>query len=294
MDGTPIRKLANELEMSKSKLSVILGEEMNNLIENSYLSKEYTIKKVYEGILILDGKYVKVKGFDKKIPFIYAVDYYTHDIVCGVLFNSESTESFKKLFRILKEIDYPLRYIVCDNVLRSLIPALYYHYPEGVKVQLCLNHYVENIRNLLRVRTEDTNKAFFKDVYDFLYLKKKVNTYHEYRNLLFKYEKDDICKNILLDMYGDLDFLFTYELDKRIPNNTNLIELFNSHLNARLTITKGFNSFLTAERFLNAWMIRRRTLPFTDCSAKFSYLNNKTSLYFTAPNFDYSYLVKQS
>lgn len=293
VDATPLRKLADELGISKSKLNSIIEEELKGLIENSYLSKEHTDKKVYEGVLLLDGKYVKVKGFERKIPFVYAVDYYTHDIICGLLFLNESTETFRKLFRILKEIGYPLRYVVCDNVLKSLIPALYYHYPEGVRVQLCLNHYLENYRKILNIRTENTHLAFFNDMYDFLYLKRKVNTYHEYRSLIFRYEKQEIYKNILLDMYGDLEFLFTYTKNSRVPSNTNLIELFNSHLNARLTSTKGFNSFHTAERFLNAWMVRRRTLPFTDCSAKFSYLNNKTSLSITAPSFDYSYLVKQ-
>ena len=40
-------------------------------------------------ILIIDGKYIAVKGYDKKIPWIYAVDYLTHDIVHSDVFPSE-------------------------------------------------------------------------------------------------------------------------------------------------------------------------------------------------------------
>ena len=34
----------------------------------------------FQGILLVDGKYVKVKRHDRKIPVIYGVDYKTHDI----------------------------------------------------------------------------------------------------------------------------------------------------------------------------------------------------------------------
>ena len=65
------------------------------------------------------------------------------------------------------------------------------------------------------------------------------------------------------------------------PNDTNLIELFNSHLNARLKSIKGFKSFESANRWLNAYLIRRRTRPFTSCEGKFAKLNHKCSLEMT-------------
>ncbi len=269
----------------------MIDEELSKLIDNNYLSKEYIDKSKYKGILVLDGKYVKVKGFESKIPFIYGVDYESHDIVVSSLCKSESTESFKKVFRILKEIDYLLKVVVCDNVLKSLIPAVKYYYP-NVRIQLCLNHYIENVRTLLNVRTSNEHYIFFEEIYDLLYHKFGGNENHNFKKLLFKYEKDIRYKFILLDIYDDFDFLFTYLDNNRIPNNTNLIELFNSHFNNRITLAKGFNSLNTADRFLNALVVRRRTLPFTDCSAKFSYLNNICSLDYLSSTFPYKEITK--
>jgi len=59
----------------------------------------------------------------------------------------------------LKTFNYPLQIVLCDD--RSpLIPALKHYYPKAL-VQLCQNHYVENIRQLLHIRTDPTHQKFF-------------------------------------------------------------------------------------------------------------------------------------
>ena len=37
----------------------------------------------------------------------------------------------------------------------------------------------------------------------------------------------------------------------------------------------------SAQRWLNAWMLRRRTKPFTDCDRQFKHLNGKCSMEMT-------------
>ena len=56
---------------------------MDSLPENTWLSANYCNR--WSGRLVVDGKYVKVKGYDQKIPFIYGIDYLTHDIPVGLL-----------------------------------------------------------------------------------------------------------------------------------------------------------------------------------------------------------------
>ena len=75
--------------------------------------------------------------------------------------------------------------------------------------------------------------------------------------------------------------LFNYLKIPGAPNNTNLIELYNSHLNGRLRTIKGFQSTKSASSWLNAYLIRRRTKTLTDCEGKFKYLNQHCSLEFT-------------
>ena len=65
---------------------------------------------------------------------------------------------------------------------------------------------------------------------------------------------------------------------KGTPSTTNLIESFNSHLEARVRPLKGFESFKHADLWLNAFFLRRRTKKFTDCSGRFRRLNGITSL----------------
>ncbi|MBI2524316.1 hypothetical protein HYW11_03895, partial [Candidatus Peregrinibacteria bacterium] len=65
------------------------------------------------------------------------------------------------------------------------------------------------------------------------------------------------------------------------PRTTNLIESMNKQLNGRLKMIQGFESFHTAERWLSAWILRKRCTPFTDCRGKFKKLNGTFSLQHT-------------
>ncbi len=71
-------------------------------------------------------------------------------------------------------------------------------------------------------------------------------------------------------------------VDKRAPATNNLIESFNSHLEARVRSLKGFESFNSAELWLNAYVMNRRLSKFTDCRGKFKHLNKTAPIAHTA------------
>jgi len=254
---------------------------MNSLPDNTWLTLKYCNR--FCGILVVDGKFVKVRGYQKKIPFIYGIDYLTHDIPVGILIPSESTEAFKKFFRLLKTVNYPLRVVVCDDVISSLKPALNCHYPKA-RIQLCHTHYLENIRQKLKVRTSQCHVKFFNSLKESLFDEHKEEKKLSIilRSFIVGSAKEDaIRQKIIMDIWERRKNLFAYKKIPNCPNNTNLIELFNSHLNARLKSIKGFKSFESANRWLNAYLIRRRTRPFTSCERKFAKLNHKSSLEMT-------------
>ena len=152
------------------------------------------------------------------------------------------------------------------------------------RLQLCQNHYLENIRKLLKVRTETRYQHFFNS------LKKHVFTDAVTDQEIFdglQHVKNThagqshLLGNILADIEIRRNDLFAYRHFTGCPNNTNLIELYNSHLNGRLKTIKGFQSLLSARRWLNAWLLRRRTKKLTDCEKKFKHLNKHCSLEFT-------------
>ena len=169
--------------------------------------------------------------------------------------------------------------MVADD--RASLPlALKQVYPE-VPLQLCQNHYLENIRQALHLRTDPTHSHFFNSL--------KKHVFDEYENdeqlnAALYHVLTERCENIVLRQMIVMEIdrrrkeLFSYKNIPDCPNNTNLIELFNSHFNARFKAFKGFKNKEHAELILNGMIVRRRTKEFTDCSKKFKHLNGKCSL----------------
>jgi transposase-like protein len=233
-------------------------------------------------MLIIDGKYIAVKDFNSKIPFLYGLDYLSHDILHGELFFSEDEAAFSQYFQKLKDLGYNLKIVVADD-RGGLKAALSKVFPYA-RLQLCHNHYLENIRKLLKIRTVATYQHFFNSLKKHVFTDAKTD---EEITAGLKHVKEHHAggsfklNNILADIENRRNDLFAYQHFDGCPNNTNLIELYNSHLNGRLKTIKGFQSLTSARRWLNAWIIRRRTKKLTDCELKFKHLNKHCSLEFT-------------
>ena len=249
---------------------------MNQLPINEWITKKYCNR--WAGRLVVDGKYIKVKGYDKKIPFIYGIDYLTHDIPVGLLAPSENELSYIKFFKILKEVGYHPQIIIADDN-GAIRPALFDVFPHA-RFQLCQVHYLENIRQQLGIRTQEQYRDFFYAMHrtfntEWFYKKREAHLRYAYQ----KYGRDEVVQTILVDIMKRQTELFAYSYRmKYCPNTTNLIESYNSHMQARLKSIKSFQSFKSAQRWLNAWMLRRRTKPFTDCAKPFKHLNGKMSI----------------
>lgn len=63
-----------------------------------------------------------------------------------------------------------------------------------------------------------------------------------------------------------------------IPSTNNMIEGYNSQLELRLASIRGFETIENARNYLNAWTIKRRLIPFTDCRKGFKKLNGRSPL----------------
>ncbi len=282
IDGVGFRRLGDENTLSGSQTYARVIVELNQLPNNQWLTKAVCEPFRFLGILIIDGKYIGVKGFDDKIPFIYGIDYLTHDIPLGDLYLAENEMAFSDFFTKLKNLGYNPRIVVADDragikqALRKVFPY--------ARLQLCQNHFVENIRVDLKIRSLPTYEGFFyalkERVFEGVKTDEQISEGLKY--IKEKYAgKNFLLNNILADIENRRNELFAYRHFENCPNNTNLIELYNSHLNGRLKTIKGFQSLNSARRWLNAWVIRRRTKTLTDCEKKFKYLNKHCSLEFT-------------
>ena len=85
---------------------------------------------------------------------------------------SESETAFEDFFKALNACQYPLTIVVCDD-RSSLEKPLKTYYPNA-SIQHCQNHYVNNIREFLHLRTDDTHRHFFNSI--------KKHIFDEYTN----------------------------------------------------------------------------------------------------------------
>lgn len=282
IDGVGFRRLGDENTLSGPQTYARVIKEFDQLPDNDELTKTLCDMARCAGILIIDGKYVAIKGFSRKIPFLFGIDYLSHDIIHGQMFLAEDEASFSLFFQKLKDLGYNLKIVVADDRF-GIKQALHKVFPYA-RLQLCQNHYLENIRKDLKVKKEARYRHFFDSLKKHIFT--DAHTDQEITDGL-KHVLEHHSRNNprLMAILAAIDSrrydLFAYRHFENCPNNTNLIELYNSHLNGRLKTIKGFQSLKSAQRWLNAWMIRRRTKTFTDCDLKFKHLNKHCSLEFT-------------
>jgi transposase-like protein len=166
---------------------------------------------------------------------------------------------------------------VCDDNV-NIYQACRFIYPKTV-VQLCLTHYKHNLRRNLDVKNNEYYAQFMIEITD-LFKKKRSPIEFNGRAIKIwnKYKDNDVAKNVLTEIQKRTDVLCSHWINHDMPQTTNLIESYNSHLQGRLETIKGFESFEHADLWLNAYFLRRRTKAFTDCTGKFKNLNGTTSL----------------
>ena len=276
--GTPLSGIAERHDFTSGAVAKRLKLELTALPKNEDITKTYCTR--FCGTLSLDGVYVRVKGLSKKIPFIYGIDFLTHDIPAGILDFAESEAAFLRLFMTLKDIGYPLRVIVCDEAI-AVRPALRKVFPDAV-IQLCHVHVLRNIREKLRLSSLDrTHLAFFREIQNLLAAHGEENRKFILKMIVARFDANDLYWEILKSIRKRWEDLFRYESVRKegraCPRDNNLIEAFNGQFKDRCRGIKGFETISSAERFVNAWMIRRRFTPFRECGEHFKHLNGHTS-----------------
>lgn len=230
-----------------------------------------------------DAKYINVRGRENKLAFLWAVDYFKHDFPFIYLAPSENFQSWNKFFNFFKMIDHQPQIVVCDD--NSGLKAAARRQFRSVKIQACFNHLKENIRRKLKIRSEDTYRDFFNDIEHALDSKNNLPKWVIKKRLRYTYYKwkdqNEDLMMILMDLGRREEELYAHKWIRRTPKTTNLIEAFNSHLEARLKSIRSFNSYEHADLWLNGYVLKRRVTKFTDCSGKFKELNGRFPLEMT-------------
>lgn len=275
LDGVSFRSLADQHDISHMTAYRKCLKALKELPHCADVTRKHCLK--YSGIFLVDGKFLRVKGYPSKIPVIYGIDYYTHDIPTYKLTVTENFLSLKVFFQSLRLLNYPLQALVSDDNL-NIPQACLEVYPQTAW-QLCTNHYKENIRRSLAVRTDPTYQPFMRQIELLFRQKRSEDDFNRAaKNTLHQFKSDPTCMAILIDIERRKANLTAHLKVKNTPQTTNLIESYNSHLNGRLKTIKGFESFQHANLWLNGYFLRRRVKRLSDCRGKFKRLNGKSSL----------------
>ena|SRR3989338_1922925 len=282
LDGLSFRKLARKYRISKSFAWEICQEELRNLPNNNQFTFNYCNR--FSSIFLFDGKYFNVATDKYDWALLWGIDYLRHDIPVFTIAPSENYQSWRKFFSYFRIISHHPELLVCDDNL-NIKMAAYDKFP-GVKIQTCHNHFKENIRRDLHIRSDKTNqyRPFMRRIESVLDSKNKLSdeTFNHWMFCLFRdYKHDAVTLNILINIEKYKSELLAYRNIPQAPLTTNLIEGMNGHLEARLQALRSFQTVEYARLWFNGYILKRRHTKFTDCRFKFRALRGKTGFEMT-------------
>jgi hypothetical protein len=278
LDGLSFRRLAEKYSLSPMSTWRICEEELQKLPDNNKFTFNYCNR--FSNILLCDGKYFNLKGYLQGYVLLWGIDYFRHDIPVFTLAPSENYHAWATYFSYFRILNNYPQLVACDDnsnlklAARNTFPS--------VRIQTCYNHFKENIRRDLRVRSDSSYRPFIKRIEDVL---SKKLTDQDFNKKLFAlyadYRNDSICLSIITNIERYKPELLAYRGIPQSPLTTNIIEGLNSHLESRLIPLRSFQSLSYARLWLNGYILKRRFTKFTDCRGKFKHLNGKTGVEMT-------------
>ena len=278
LDGISFRKLALKYGISKSHASDLCYEQLQRLPDNNKFTFKYCNQ--FSKVFIFDGKFFNLTGYLYGYVLLWGIDYFRHDIPVFTLAPSENYHAWAAYFSLFRIINHYPELLVCDDnanlklAARKAFPA--------IKIQTCYNHFKESIRRSLKSRSDPTYQPFMRRIEDVLSGKLNDGILNKKLFSLFEdYKSDPVCVQVLANIQRYKPELLAYRGVPGSPLTNNLIESFNSHLEARLFSLRHFNSVQHARLWINGYILKRRFTKFTSCKGKFRSLNGKRGVELT-------------
>lgn len=205
----------------------ICEAELKKLPNNNQFTFNYCSR--FGNTFVFDGKYFNLARKDHDWVFLWGIDYFRHDIPVFLLAPSESYQSWSKFFIYFRIISHFPELIVCDDNT-NLKMAARKHFP-SVKIQTCFNHFKENIRRELRVRSDETYKPFMNRVEKILSGKQSDDLMNRLLFALYEeYKNDPVAVSVLTHIEKYKGELTGYRGVSGSPVISNIVEGLNSHL----------------------------------------------------------------
>jgi hypothetical protein len=256
----------------------ICEAELQKLPNNNQFTFNFCNR--FSQILVCDGKYFNIASERSDWVLLWGFDYFRHDIPVILVAPSESYASWSKFFTYFRIINNYPQLVVCYDNLNEKLAAR--EKLLGVKIQACYNHFKENIRRKLSVRSDNTYRDFMNRIEDIMTGKRADADRNKRLFALYQdYRDDPLCVSILTNIQTSLNELLAYRGMPQAPVTSNVIEGMNSHIEARLHSLRSFQSISHAKLWFNGFILKRRFTKYTDCKGKFKHLNGKTGVEMT-------------
>lgn len=278
LDGLSFRQLGRKYAMSPMKMWRICETALRALPNNNQFTFNYCSQ--FSRTFVVDGKYFPIAGEADGWVLLWGMDYFRHDIPVMLVAPSEGYQAWSKFFFYFRIIQHYPDLVVCDDNANCKMAARK-HFP-AVRIQTCFNHFKENIRRDLRVRSDDTYKPFMRTIE--AVLTEKLNDQdmnHRLSVLYHTWRHDPVAVSVLANIERYRGELTGYRGIPGAPVTTNFIEGMNSHLEARLQAIRSFQSVAYAKLWMNGYVLKRRYTIYTDCKGKFRFLNGKSGVQLT-------------
>jgi len=255
----------------------------------------------WSGVLVVDGKSIRVynrlakkldlskfseleiKYLHKKI-WLCGIDYGTGDLPHYDLADEETMIDLVLFFRVLGQINYPLKVLVSDGN-EEIIRAARKVYGDTFLHQLCTRHFIEGLKRKARegglLIDPKTN-----DLIKLIQLTIEADTLEISWEMLGKLKSENkkfnhpTQKEILKTFHEQMNELTTHlqHQELSIPHTSNDIENLFRQLSLRLKSIGTFGDFRHAQNYLKAWALWRRTTKFTDCKRARKTRNGRSPL----------------
>ncbi len=254
-------------------------------------------------MLVVDGKVVRVydrlaKRLDQnffteqelrwqhKMRWLCGVDHGTGDLPHYDLAEEESRIELIIYFKALKEMNYPLKALVCDG--NPEIPhAAKFVYGTELIVQRCTRHFIEDLRRLLPAdEGREAERLDLEKLIDLIQRVIEAESLETAGEALAHFKSfypkcRSPLKKTLNQMFRQNQTELTAHLlhpELKLPHTTNDVESLFKQLMLRLRSLGRFHHHRYARDYLKAWALLRRFTPFTDCRGSRKYRNRKAPL----------------
>lgn len=286
-----MRTIARRKKLSKTSVSLAVLAIAKQTKGSIWIAKH--LKPNWGHVLSVDGKIIRVfnpgakeyqgtsaeKAAQLKKTWIAGIDVLTKDLPHYKVADGEGKIDMYEYFKTLKEdIGYDLKVLVSDGKPDTQT-AVRIVYGIGVGIQLCVRHFIETLKAILReekIQERAATEGLVMNIWSALNLKRENDCFDALKVLTSTVEtrSQKLIVYTLNRHMHELTTHFRFSDEYYVPRYNNDAENLFKQVSLRLKSWNMFRNKENAQRYLSAWALARRFTKFTDCRGDMNRLKN--------------------